>query len=167
MKDTHKRHRCFRLRRIARVFATVCFLAIPVLAGAQEPSIERLLKKLPAPEKLVKPQVKRAIEKPDTAVKDPLAKQTISALNSEPLRALTLSRELVHKNPSSPFAHFLHGVAAMDIRQFGEASGAFRSSISIRSDIPIVHLALGVTEMVQNHFALGPAPFRTSRETRT
>jgi tetratricopeptide (TPR) repeat protein len=144
--------------RMVCLFATLCCATVLAPVHAQEPSIERLLKKLPPPEKLVKPQIKRALEKPDPALKDPVGEQAVNALLREPMRALTLSRELVRKNPHSPYAHFVRGVAAMDMRQFGEAASAFRSSIAIRSDYAIVHLALGVTEMIQNHCAAALAP---------
>jgi tetratricopeptide (TPR) repeat protein len=138
---------------------------VPVLTHAQEPSIDRLLKKLPPPEKLVKPQVEKQLQKPDPAENDPLAKQVfVAAYNNNHGEALALSRKLANKDPSSLFANVLHGLAAWDVSQFPEAAHAFRAAIAIRTDISVLHLALGASEMAQGHFTTALPSLKRSGE---
>jgi hypothetical protein len=49
-------------------------------AVAQDASIDRLLDKLPPPERLVKPSAQRATEQPDPAFKDPIGRHLYQAL---------------------------------------------------------------------------------------
>jgi tetratricopeptide (TPR) repeat protein len=160
--------RRFYFRRLAGTAITaiiICLLLAPSLTKAQEPSIDRLLKKLPPPEKLVKPQVEKQLQKPDPAENDPLAKQVvIAAYGNQPAKALALSRQLANKDPGSLFANVLHGLAAFDAQQWPEASHAFRSAIAVRTDIGVLHLALGASEMVQGHFAAAVPSLRKSGE---
>src|ERR1700687_1545716 len=132
-------------------------------AQAQDPSIDRLLSKLPPPEKLVQPRVERAIKQNDTALNDPLTKRILAANDvGDYAHALQMSRELVQKNPKSAYAHFLRGAFAFDTNQLTEASAAFRNSIAAESNHGIVHLVLGVSEMLQNHYAAAVAPLEES-----
>src|SRR3954451_4135698 len=92
-----------------------------VASNAQDPSIDRLLKKLPPPEKLVKPSVERAIKQPDRALRDPLVDQIAAAADNKNItRGLTLSRQLSAKYPNSGGTECLHGILALMARQEAE-----------------------------------------------
>jgi tetratricopeptide (TPR) repeat protein len=134
----------------ALVFASV----LPNLFGASDSSIDKIFKKLPPPEKLVKRRVEHAVKQTDSAFDDPLSKRIFAADAADNFpTALALSRQLVQRNRNSPFAHFLVGVYAFDTTRFVEASGAFRAAIALRSDLGILHLLLGASEMIQRHYA--------------
>src|ERR1700730_17624648 len=90
------------------------FVAVVVTNAfaAQDPSIERLLGKLPPPEKFV-----------DPAINDPLAKQTTAAAKAHNFGlALDASRRLANRYPKSLGAHMLHGMFALFVRRFPEAA---------------------------------------------
>src|ERR1051326_9116727 len=124
------------------------------VARAQDPSIDGLLKKLPPPEKLVKPSVQRAIRKTDPAVNDPLAGQVFLALNSNNgNRALELSRKLAAAHPNSGAAHCLEGLVAILMNQLGEASTALHRSEKLEPNFAMTQLGLGSVEAMQQHFA--------------
>ena len=94
----------FSLRRSAYSIVIIILVTLSGrMANAQEdPSIDRLLKKLPPPEKLVKPSVARAINQPDPALRDPLVPQIAAASQSNNSgRALELARKLSAKHPTS------------------------------------------------------------------
>ena len=130
---------------------------------AQDPSIDRLLSKLPPPEKLVKPRVEQAIKQNDAALNDPLTKRILAASDAgDYTHALQMARELVQKNPKSAYAQFLRGAFAFDTNQLAEASAAFHNSIAAESNHGIVHLVLGLSEMLQNHYAGAVAPLEQS-----
>lgn len=129
--------------------------------SAQEPSIDKLLKKLPPPEKLVKPTVERAVRQPDPALRDPLTSQVFSAAQSgNASRALDLSRKLSAKYPKSGGAECLHGIVALSFNQFGEAGAAFRHSIAISPNLSLSQFGLAATEVMQNHYAAAFAPLK-------
>src|SRR6266436_2829842 len=112
----------------------------PTAALAQDASIDRLLNKLPPPEKLVKPSAKRAIEQPDPAFKDPIGRQLYQALVTQNFpQALNLSRELTKRYPRSATSQCLRGSLALDFRQFSEASSCFRAATNIqpKSELPL------------------------------
>ena len=86
-------------------------------ALAQDASIDRLLNKLPPPEKLVKPSAQRAIEQPDPAFKDPMGRQIFQAIASHNFaQALNLSRKLTERYPRSATSQYLRGSLALDFR---------------------------------------------------
>lgn len=117
---------------------------------AQDPAIERLLKKLPPPEKLVKPSVKKALDRPDPILKDPLARELLNNLARGNIAAgLVLVRKLAAKFPASASAHELHGLVAYIGRQFPEAAAALRRSIAIQPRRSSSHLGLVVVELAQ------------------
>src|SRR5205085_3441181 len=98
-------------------------LVLASSALAQDASIDRLLNKLPPPEKLVKPPVKQAVEQSDPALKDPLGRQIVIAIYTGNLpQALYLNRKLTERYPRSLGAQYLRGVLAWATRQYGEAS---------------------------------------------
>ncbi|MFZ1220606.1 MAG: tetratricopeptide repeat protein [Chthoniobacterales bacterium] len=131
------------------------------IANGQDPSIDRLLKKLPPPEKLVKPSVQRALNQPDPALKDPLVDQMASASNrSNPQLALELSRKLTARYPKSAGAECVHGIFALDLRQYREAGAAFRHSVALEPSFALSHLGLAVVEVSQNHFSAAIPPLK-------
>jgi tetratricopeptide (TPR) repeat protein len=110
--------------------------------AAQDPSIDRLLNKLPPPEKFV-----------DPAQNDPLAKQMLAALKAKNFgTALDASRRLVSKYPKSLGAHVFHGMIALSLRQFPEAAAAYRKALSIRPGFTAAYVGLGLADAVQGRF---------------
>src|SRR5205085_154968 len=98
----------------------VCAGLTGSLASAADPSIDRLLNKLPAPEKFV-----------DPAQNDPLAKQMLAALKAKNFgTALDTSRRLANKYPKSLGAQTIHGLIALAMRQFAEASTAYHKALA-------------------------------------
>jgi tetratricopeptide (TPR) repeat protein len=140
---------------------TRCVFAVFLLAassrfvlGAQDASIDQLLKRLPPPEKLVKPSVERAVEQPDPALRDSMANDILTLWRKGNIpRALELSRTLVKRYPRSAGAQCLRGVLALELRQYGEAAVAFRQSIALRPGFSLSHFGLAVVEGVQGHFS--------------
>ena len=143
-------------------FVVILATLIAPMASAQDPSIERLLKKLPPPEKLVKPSVARAIDQPDPALRDPLVSQIASAAQSNNLgRALELARKLSAKHPKSAGAECLRGMLALIARQYGEATTAFRSSTSIQPGFALSHFGLAGVAVAQGRYGAAVPHLRT------
>ena len=166
--DRRQSSRFVTQRRLVLLIAVAFLLFGPGVIKAEDPSIDKLLKKLPPPEKLVKPQVEKELQRRDPAADDPLTKQVFgAAFRNDPRGELSFSRQLAKKDPGSLFANVLHGLASMDARQWPEASQAFRTGISIRPDVGGVHLALGASEMIQNHFEAAIPSLRRSSELET
>ena len=137
-------------------FASALFIAAlsRFALGAQDASIEQLLKKLPPPEKLVKPSIERALEQQDPALRDSMVNDIAAASRSRNIpRALELSRSLAIRYPHSAGAQCLQGVLALDVRQYGEAAAAFRRSIAIQPGFALSHLGLAVTEGARGRFS--------------
>src|SRR5438067_8087884 len=112
-------------------------------AVAQDASIDRLLNKLPPPEKLVKPPVQRAMEQPDPAFQDPVGKQTLQAIMTDNIpQALYLNRKLTERYPRSLGAHYLRGVVAWTVHQYGEAFSSFRAATNIQPRYAPAHFGL-------------------------
>lgn len=123
-------------------------------ARAQDPSIDKLLKKLPPPEKLVKPSVQKAARKTDPAVSDPLVSQVFAALDANNgTRALELSRKLTAAHPNSAASHCLQGLVAILVNQFGEASRALHQSEKLNPSLAVTQLGLASVESIQQHYA--------------
>jgi hypothetical protein len=70
------------------VAAVVFIAAMAAKVTAQDPSIDRLLSKLPPPEKLTKSPLERALQQPDPALKDPIARQVVQAAAGRNFRRL-------------------------------------------------------------------------------
>jgi len=87
----------------AVLFSTVFLLLVrPNASAAPDSEIDRLLKKLPPPEKLVK-RNEHVVHVTDPAMRDPLVKQIDAASNAkQPKRALELSRQLAARYPQAP-----------------------------------------------------------------
>src|SRR5947208_7392318 len=118
-----------------RNITTVLVFALLPTTGAlaQDASIDRLLNKLPPPEKLVKPPVQRAMEQPDPAFQDPIGRQTLQAIMTDNIpQALYLNRKLTERYPRSIGGQYLRGVVAWTVHQYGEASSSFRAATRIQ-----------------------------------
>jgi tetratricopeptide (TPR) repeat protein len=117
---------------------------------AQDASIDKLLSKLPPPEKLV-----------DPALNDPLANQMSAAIKAQNFgTALDLSRRLCERYPKSLGAQMVHGMLALSLRRFPEASAAYHKALSIQPNFTGAYLGLGVIEASQDHFQAALAHFQ-------
>jgi tetratricopeptide (TPR) repeat protein len=153
----------FPLPRASIVVGAIVILTALSLStvSAQDPSIDKLLKKLPPPEKLVKPTVQRAISQPDPALRDPLTSQIFLAAQANSAgRALDLSRKLCAKYPKSAGSECLRGIVALTFKQYGEATTAFRRSIAISPNFSLSHFGLAATEVFQDHYAAAIPPLK-------
>src|ERR1043166_4236752 len=148
------------LGRIVRALAILFLVASSRFAfAAQDASIDQLLKRLPAPEKLVKPSVERAVEQRDPALQDKMGSDILTIWrNGKISRALELSRTLVQRYPRSAGAHCLRGVLALELRQYGEAAVAFRQSVAVQNGFALSHFGLAVVEATQGHFSAAMTP---------
>jgi tetratricopeptide (TPR) repeat protein len=148
--------------RFASLILTFVLAALSLsAASAQDPSIDKLLKKLPPPEKLVKPTVEKAVRQSDPALRDPLVPQIEAADRANNAgRALDLSRKLSAKYPKSAGSECLHGILALDFRQYGEAGPAFRHAIAMSPNFSLAHLGLAAVEVFQDHYAAAIPPLK-------
>jgi tetratricopeptide (TPR) repeat protein len=143
--------KCLRARIAAGLSAIT--LTGSLAASEQDVSVDKLLSKLPPPEKLAKPPVQRALEQPDPAVRDAIVRQIIQSLVTRRWReALNLSRKLTERYPQSAGAFCLRGAIALDMRQLSEASSAFRTATNINPRLSLAHFELAVVEGDQGHF---------------
>jgi tetratricopeptide (TPR) repeat protein len=133
-------------------------LMLPVFAAvvvtnafsAQDPSIDRLLGKLPPPEKFV-----------DPAINDPLAKQISAAAKAQNFgTALDASRRLADRYPKSLGAQVIHGMLALSLRRFPEASTAYHKALSIRPDLAGAYVGVALAEASQQHFRVALSDFQ-------
>lgn len=128
------------------------FTAVGVTSAfaAQDPSIDRLLGKLPPPEKFV-----------DPAINDPLAKQMAAAAKAHNFgTAHDASRRLAERYPKSLGAQMVHGMFALSLRRFPEASAAYRKALSIRPDLAPAYAGLGLAEIFQQHIRAALSDFQ-------
>jgi tetratricopeptide (TPR) repeat protein len=136
---------CCTLRAVIKALILTVILCASFGAGvaaAADPSIDRLLGKLPPPEKFV-----------DPARNDPLARQMFAAAKAHNFGiALEASRRLANKYPRSLGAQAYHGLLAVALRRFPEASAAYRKALSIRSDFSPGYVGLALAEAAQKHF---------------
>jgi len=136
----------------AVLFSTVFLLLVrPNASAAPDSEIDRLLKKLPPPEKLVK-RNEHVVHVTDPAMRDPLVKQIDAASNAkQPKRALELSRQLAARYPSSAAAHYYTGYFASETKQYPESSAAFRRALAIQPQLVLCHFSLAFVEWRQGH----------------
>ena len=119
-------------------------------ANAADESIDRLINKLPPPQKFV-----------DPAISDPLAKQIMPALKAHNYGvALELSRKLAARYPKSLGAQMTHGMLAASVREFAEAGKAYKAALSIRPDFPPAYVGLGVISLVKNDYPAALTSFQ-------
>ncbi|HSH37190.1 MAG TPA: tetratricopeptide repeat protein, partial [Chthoniobacterales bacterium] len=135
------------------VALNVAFLAITAsLARAQQtdPSIDRLLSKLPPPEKIVKPAPERAMQSADPAGRDPLVGGIFAAVKAgNGSRAHALARQLTERHPRSAGAFVLRGVIASALRQFGDARISYKTASTLQPNLSAAHLGLAQVEGMQ------------------
>jgi len=118
--------------------------------AAQDPSIDRLINKLPAPEKFI-----------DPAINDPLAKQMVAAAKAQNFgTALDASRKLAARYPKSLGAQMVHGMLALSLRRFPEASAGYHKALSLRPDFAAAYVGLGVADFSQQQFRAALADFQ-------
>lgn len=111
---------------LVRIFVGL-LLGLGTSMAAEDASVDRLLKKLPPPEKLVKQSAPQ-----DPALKDPLLTYAITSVMLRDLsQARWYSRKLSEKFPSSEIATLLYGNIAYRLRYYGEAEGAFRKALRL------------------------------------
>src|SRR4029078_10052867 len=117
-----------------------------------DPEIDRLLKKLPAPEKLVQP-ADRVVRVNDPPLRDPLITQ-VEAADTAKLskRALQLARQLAARYPASAAANYYAGYFASGEKRYAEASSLFRRALAIQPQFVVVHYSLGFSEWQQGHY---------------
>ena len=146
-----------RKMNIRFLLFTAIFLIVPILSGplhAQDPSIDRLLSKLPPPEKIGRPPLHQAVLASDPAAKDPLVRQILQAALSRNLQqALNLSRKLAERYPRSAGGQTLRGYCAIGLQQYAEAATSLHNAIAIQPRLAIAHFGLALIEGKQNHFA--------------
>jgi len=139
---TQNRPRVWAAMKASILTLILCASIWARVVSAADPSIDRLLGKLPAPEKFV-----------DPARNDPLAQQMFAAAKAQNFGiALDASRRLTKKYPKSLGAHVYHGLLAVALRRFPEGSAAYHKALSIRSDFWPAYIGLGLCEAAQNHF---------------
>jgi tetratricopeptide (TPR) repeat protein len=131
--------------------ALLLSLVSPSAQAAPDSEIDRLLKKLPPPEKLVK-RNEHVVRVADPALNDPLVKQ-IDAASKQPKRAFELSRQLVARYPSSAAANYYAGYYAAEAKLYPDASAAFRRAIAIQPQLVLGHFSLAFVEWQQGHRA--------------
>ncbi len=132
--------------------AIILCLVRPNAEAATDAEIDRLLKKLPPPEKLVK-RNEQVVRVTDPAMRDPLVKQIEAATNAKKSkRALELARQLAARYPSSAAANYYAGYFASDEKQLAEASAAFRRALAIQPQLVVGHLSLSFVEWRQGHY---------------
>ena len=120
-------------------------------AFAQDESIDKLLNKLPPPEKLLKPRVQ---QQQDPAFRDALGQEAVSSISKGDLqRAMDLSRKLTERYPHSAPAYCLRGSLACSLRQYGEATSAFHTAVGIQPRSADAYFGLGLVECARGHFA--------------
>ena len=149
----------FRLRfamKFSRngVFCVAILLCLvrPNACAATDTEIDRLLKKLPPPEKLVK-QNEHVVRVNDPALRDPLVKQIEAASKAkQSKRALELSRQLATRYPSSAAANYYAGYFASEEKRYPESSAAFRRALAIQPQLVLCHLQPRLCRMAARSF---------------
>lgn len=119
---------------------------------AQDSSIDKLIKKLPPPEKVVQS---------DEAAQDPLARRIIDAIKSSNFgNAYAISQKLAARYPKSAEAQSVHGQLALALKHYPQASNAFQKTISIQPNNGFAYVGLALSEAAQNHVRAAMNNFR-------
>jgi tetratricopeptide (TPR) repeat protein len=137
-----------------RVIQICCILVLALsnTVGAQDASIDRLLKKLPPPEKLVKPSTPQASQPPDPALRDPLLMSAIAAaMLRDSAQARFYFRKLSERYPRSEVAAILWGNFAYRLRYYAEAAGAFRKALGLAPHDAYTWMDLAIAENAMGH----------------
>ena len=138
------------------VFCAAILLSLvsPDAYAATDSEIDRLLKKLPPPEKLVK-RNEHVLRVTDPALRDPLVKQIEAASKAnQTKRALELARQLAARYPSSATANYYAGYFASQEKRYAESSALFRRALAIQPQLVLCHYSLGFVEWRQGHFSV-------------
>jgi tetratricopeptide (TPR) repeat protein len=136
------------------LIATVLLGFSGSLLRAQEPSIDRLLNKLPPPEKFQKSPLERALRQEDPALNDSLMNEIGNAAgHGSYTRAMALTQKLIARYPHSPGAYCLQGILAYLSRQYAVASSNFRQALKERPGYSFAYFGLAAVELEQDHFA--------------
>ena len=137
-------------------------LAFTSVLNAQAPSIDKLLDKLPPPEKFKRPPLERALEQKDLALKDPLVNDILSvAWHGSYKRAMELTGKLIARYPHNPGPYCLMGLLAFWARQYPEAASNFHRALVERPHYSFAFFGLAVVELEQRHFAAAIPPLRS------
>jgi len=131
-------------------------------AAATDPSIDRLLRKLPAPEELAPHRSLRGQSHPsDPILTDSLAQEASNAFRQKNYRrALAASRKLIKRYPNNPTAHAFHGIVALTLQQSVEAGTAFGAALTLRPDFSVARLGMGASEAAQGRLVPALRQFR-------
>lgn len=139
---------CVRLIRIGCILVLVLGNEI----AAQDASIDRLLKKLPPPEKIVKQSASQTSQAADPALKDPLLVYAItSAMMRDLSQALLYSRKLSERFPHCEVAALLWGNFAYRLRYYAESAGAFRKAVALAPRDAYTWMDLAIVENAMGH----------------
>ena len=124
-----------------------------VTAPAQDASIEKLLKKLPPPESLVKQPPSIPADQLEV-LNDPLLKKIWTAVDYHNwMAARSYAERLANAHPDNPWVHCIRGQVAVQVTRFSEAATAFNQALKVRPNFSYAFLQLGSVEVVQQHFA--------------
>ncbi len=129
------------MKAVPRVMQLCCILSLGIASShAEDASIDKLLSKLPPPEKIIQPSARKAVEQSDPAFKDGLVTEIVVAVQLRNFQlAMGLSRKLTEKYPGSAGAQALRGAVFYDSGQYKEASAGFRAATTL---IPSIHLPI-------------------------
>ena len=129
-------------------------LAFTSVLNAQAPSIDKLLDKLPPPEKFKRPPLERALQQEDLALKDPLVIEILSAAYPGSYkRAMGATGKLIARYPHNPGPYCLMGLLSFWARQYAEATSNFRRALAERPHYSFALFGLAAVELEQNHYA--------------
>ena len=135
-------------------FLVCCLVVFPLgtLLAAEDASIDRLLKKVPPPEKIIKPSAQQQSQRTDPALQDPLLVQIFALVNMGNVsQARLYSRKLSEKYPHSEAALILWGECAYRLRYYDEAAGVFQRAAVLAPRDAYVWMDLAKTENSLGH----------------
>lgn len=134
--------------------AAAIFLALAATPDAhgQDSSIDKLIKKLPPPEKVVQA---------DAAAQDPLARRIVEAIKDSNFgNAYEMSQKLAARYPKSAEAQSVHGQLALALHHYPQAANAFQKTVSIQPGNAFAYVGLALSEAAQNHVSAAMLNFR-------
>jgi tetratricopeptide (TPR) repeat protein len=132
----------------------ISLLLLGACLAADDASVDRLLKKLPRPEKLVKQSASQTSQAADPALKDPLLTYAITAAMMRNFsQARFYSRRLSERYPHSAVAAILWGNCAYHARYYAEAAGAIRKALALAPHDAYTWMDLAIIENAMGHVA--------------
>src|ERR1051325_3480055 len=144
------------MKPVIRVMQVCCILSLGITAClyAEDASINKLLGKLPPPEKIIKPSAQQPARERDPVVDDPLFVYAFSAAYLGDLpQARFYSRKLSEKYPQSEIAEILCGEFAYRQHYYDEASKAFRRATNLAPRDAYAWMELAKAENSLGHTA--------------